>query len=194
MRHFFFHPLAFYPLAILIAAAIIALSLRPQSWPREPAPQAGLVEDGAIVLAGDALGAPAPDPRQVFYVDRNPLGGAEALRIAVLPNEPAPGPADSGVQILLAPDAAARLDGRPVRVEVSVRPLEITTAQRLYVALDGAGPRAWTMALLSPQDATLSFDLPAQAAPIALGLRVESDLDDYNYGIEIARIRLVPAG
>ena len=38
MRHWLFHPLIFYPLAIFLAAAAIVVSLRPQSWPREPAP------------------------------------------------------------------------------------------------------------------------------------------------------------
>lgn len=53
MRTWFFHPLVFYPLAILLAALAIVISVKPQSWPREPAPVAAKVENGALVFEGE---------------------------------------------------------------------------------------------------------------------------------------------
>jgi hypothetical protein len=194
MRSFLFHPLVFYPLAALLAAAIIGVSLRPQSWPRPAEAQAGSVEGGAIVLEGEGLGAPAADPAQVIYVVRTVFGQAKSLRIAVLPNQGDPGPADKGVRILLAPATAAQFAGRAASLEISVRPLPVTTASRLAASVQGAGPTVWTVQPLSPQEQVLHYDLPAIDAPDAIGLRIESDNNDYNYGVEIVKIRIVPSG
>src|SRR5262245_60561572 len=128
MRTWLLNPVVFYPLAAVIAILVIALSVRPQSWPRAPAPVAGLVAGGGLVLTQASFDAPAGDPDQNLYVTRNYLGQAQTLRIAVLSNKPAPGAGDHGVEILLAPEAAAALDNKPLTVVVNYNPLPVNAA------------------------------------------------------------------
>ncbi len=192
MRHWLFHPLIFYPLAILAAALLIAISVKPQSWPREPAPAAAQHAEGALVYAGEAFDAPAPAPEQEMTVIRDWLGRARTLRIAVRPDAPEPTPEEQGVRILLTPDDAARMDNRPVTIEVSYVPSAVNTASGLAVSLRGAGPAQWVSRDIPPQPATIRFRLPPHAGPNAIGLRALTPNDDQNYGLEITRIRVLP--
>lgn len=189
----FFHPVIFYPLLLLAAAALIYLSLRPDLLPGAPQAQAGRTDAaGAIVLEGAALSHPEAGAEQNFHIQRDGLGRAQSLHIAVLPNQPPPTPADQGVRVLIAPAAAEALSGRPVRVEVTVRPLPITTASGLAVSWQGIGPTEWVTRTLQPQAQIVAFDLPPQTSPEAVGLRVIASNNDYRYGFDIARIRVVP--
>lgn len=192
MRNWFFHPLVFYPLVLILAAAVVLFSLRPLDWAKEPAPQAGEINEGVLVLRGEDFDAPSGSPDQEFNVRRTAFGQAQTLTIAVLPNMPPPTPAERGVRILLAPEAAALLDNKPVFVDVSYRPLPVNNAPQLAVSLQGISPAEWVIQPLTEQAGVLRFELPAQFALEAIGLRAISTETDQNYGLEILEIRVTP--
>lgn len=191
MRHWLLHPVIFYPLVAVAAVLLIGASLRPQSWPREPAAQTGANVEGALVLERDALGAPAADPRQEAFVPRDFWGRAQALRIAVKPGEPNPEPTDTGVRVLLAPEAAALL-AQPVTVEISYNPLPVNAATALAVSAQGGGAAAWVTQQIPPQSGVMRFTLAGTQGANALGLRAITTNTDQTYGVEITRIRIVP--
>jgi hypothetical protein len=192
MRNWLFHPLVFYPLVLILGAAVIFISLAPQAWPRAAEAQAGTLTPEAIVLEGASLTAPDPSPDQEMYVVRDIWGNAQSLRVAVLPDMPEPTPAEQGVRILLSPETAARLDDRPVAVEVSYRPVPINAANGLAVSLQGIGPADWVIKPIAPEAGTVRFELPASFAINAIGLRAMSNGADQAYGVEIVRIRVIP--
>jgi hypothetical protein len=192
MRHWTFHPLVFYPAIALIAALVILISLKPQNWPREPAPTAGAVAGGALILERAAFNAPDGSPDQTMTVVRDFWGRPQALRIAVLPGQPDPSPAETGARILLTPESAALLDDKPVAVEVTYRPLPVNAAQSLAVSLQGIGPADWVIQPIPPQPGTVRFQLPPGFAVNAVGLRAVSPGADQAYGVEIVRVRAVP--
>lgn len=194
MRHWLFHPIIFYALLAAFAAGVFVLSLRPDLGP-VPAPHAvGQVENGAVLLQRDALAHPELAPGQVAHITRDGLGRPLALRFAVLPNQPEPSPTDPGLRILLKPDVAARIANRPTQLEISIRPVEISTAAVLAISLQGSGPVVWQSKELTPGAQTVRFTLPATGSPTAVGLRAISRNNDYNYGFEIVRIRILPSG
>lgn len=193
MRLWLFHPIIFYPLCAALAAAVILFSIQPQSWPHPAAPAAGAWVDGALVLEGASLDAPAPSPEQSLTVTRDFFGRAQTLRIAQLPAYTAPpAPQDNGAVVLLAPDQAAAIENTPVRVEVTYRPLPVNAASGLAVSLRGAAPGPWASKEVPPQYARVSFTLPAQAGVTGIGLRALSTGTDQSYGLEITRIRITP--
>jgi hypothetical protein len=193
MRTWLLHPLIFYPLAILFAAGLIALSLRPQSWPREPAAvEAVIGDDGALVFEGEGFNSPANGPEQYLTVIRDTWGKAQSLRIAQLPNQPLPTAADQGARLMLTPEQAALIEDRPVVVEVTYNPLPINAASALAVSLQGVGPGEWVQREAPPQPGVLRFELPPQIAVNAIGLRALSEGADQAYGLEIVRVRVLP--
>ncbi|MBI3437457.1 MAG: hypothetical protein HY054_02170 [Proteobacteria bacterium] len=194
MRIWLMHPAVFYPLAAIIAAAAIALSVRPQAWPRTPAPVTAQLVGGGLILTQQSFDAPAPDPNQNLYIPRNFFGQAQSLRIAVQPNAPAPGANDSGVRILLSPDSAAALAGRAATVVVNYNPLPVNAATGLAISLEGDGSNTWVAQPAPPQHGALRFEVPAQSNVAALGLRAISSNADQReaYGLEITRISITP--
>lgn len=192
MRLWLFHPLIFYPLAILLAGLSIALSLQPQKWAREPAPVAAEQVEGALVYRGAGLNSPSSSPEQHMTVVRDFWGNATALRIAVKPDQPPPTPAEQGVRILLTPEDITRVDDRPVTVEVTYTPSPVNAASGLAVSLQGIAPGEWVSQDIAPQPATVRFELPAQFAVNAIGLRALSTDNSQASGIEITRIRVIP--
>jgi len=194
MRTWLLHPIIFYPLAALIAAIAIAISARPLSWPRDAQAVAGQRAAAAIVLTQGAFNAPAADPQQNLYVTRNFFGQPRTLRIAVLPNQAAPGPNDRGVRILLSPEATATLNGRPATIVVNYNPLAVNAATGLAVSLQGAGPTQWVTLTAPPQPAALRFEVPAQTGVNSIGLRTINGnaQQPEAYGLEITRISITP--
>lgn len=192
MRHWLFHPLVFYPLAIVLAVLVIGISVRPQSWPREPAPVEAAEANGALVFEGAGFNSPAVGAEQDMTVVRDFWGRAQALRIAQLPSQPPPTPAEQGARLLLTPEQAALIDDRPVTVEVTYNPLPINSASGLAVSLQGIGPADWVSQPAPPETTTLRFELPPQFAVNAIGLRALSQGTDQSYGVEITRVRVIP--
>jgi hypothetical protein len=193
MRHWLFHPVVFYPLAALAAALAIGASLRPQSWPRQAAPVAAEQDGQWLVLRREAFNSPAPGPDQELMVSRDLLGRAQSLHIAERPGQQPPQQNQDGIRILLKPETAAAISGRPVTVEVSYNPLPINAATGLAVSLRGDAPSYWASLPAPPQSATLRFNLPAQPSVNAIGVRALSNQDDQAYGLEITRIRIMPS-
>jgi hypothetical protein len=193
MRNWLFHPLVFYPLALLFAVLVVGASLKPQSWPRAPAPVAGQVEHGSIVFYGPAFNSPAVDAHQDIFVARDIWGRAQSLHIAQKAGgQASPTPDEDGARILLTPEQAAMIANRPVTLEVSYNPIPINVASGLAVSLRGANPANWESQPAPPQPATLRFELHAQPGINAIGLRALSDSGDQAYGLEITRVRITP--
>ena len=192
MRNWLFHPLIFYPLVAVLAAVVIGLSIRPQAWPRTPAPVAGKMENGVLVLEGEAFNSPEKNVGQNMTVARDFWGHAQTLHVAVLPSQPPPTPAETGVRILLTPESAAALEGKPVTVDITYRPQPVNTAPQFAVALLGIGPADWITAPVQPQAAVLRYNLPEGIGVSAIGLRALSTATDQAYGIEIVRIAAYP--
>jgi|CXWL01.1.fsa_nt_gi hypothetical protein len=192
MRHWIFHPLIFYPLALIVAGLLIVASVKPQAWPRAPAPVAGVLSAGALVFEGPMLNSPDHGAEQEMTVKRDFWGTAQSLLLAQLPNQPPPTPAEQGVRILLTDASAALIDDKPVLVEVRYNPLPINAASALAVSLQGIGPADWISQPAPPQPGVLNFELPPQFAANAIGLRALSEGTDQAYGLEIIRVRVVP--
>lgn len=193
MRHWLFKPFIFYPLLLIASAFIVLASLNPLGWPRPEHAVSGAMADGALVLQGDDLGAPAPSPEQRLYVVRDLWGHAEGLRVGVLPDQPAPTAAETGVRIMLSPEAAAFVEDKPVRVDIDYRPIPVNMATGLAVSLQGIGPADWISQPISPETGSVSFELPPQFAVDAIGLRaLHEEEADSNFGLEIVRIRVTP--
>ncbi len=192
MRHFLFHPVIFYPLAGLLAAFVILLSVQPQAWPREPAPVAGSLAQGALLLEGAAFNSPDPGSGQHLRVSRDFWGRPLSLRIAQIPEAPAPYGGEHGARVLLKPESARALQAGAVLVEIDYNPLPYNAATGLAVSLRGTGASEWVSQPAPPQTGTLSFDLPANPGADALGLRALSSGTDQAYGLEITRIRISP--
>jgi hypothetical protein len=146
------------------------------------------------VLDQASFNAPAGDPGQTLYVTRDYLGQPQTLRIAVLPNQGAPGASDRGVRILLTPDAAASLNGRAATIVVTYNPLAVNAATGLAVSTQGAGPTQWVTQATPPQHAALRFEVPAQAEVSAIGLRAvnSNTRQGEAFGLEITRISITP--
>ena len=192
MRHWLFHPVIFYPLAVLFAALVVAVSLKPQAWPRPPAPVTGAITQETLVLERDAFNTPDPGAGQHMTVTRDFWGRPQTLRIAQLPNQPAPASDEHGVRLMLAPASASLLQGKPLVLEVSYNPLPINAATGLAISLRGEGASDWVSLPVPPQPGRLRFELPASAAANAIGLRALSEGTDQAYGLEITRIRVSP--
>ncbi len=192
MRSWLFHPLIFYPLALVLAVGVILISLRPQNWPRDPAPAAAEMVENALVYRGAAFNAPAPTPNHALTVVRNFWGQPLSLRIGVQIEQGQPQPTETGVRILLNEADAARLNGHPATIEVSYSPLAINTSQAFAVSLQGSGPTTWVSQAIQPQPSTIRFEVPAQSDVSAIGLRAINDGADRAFGLEITRIRIIP--
>ncbi|MGE0047272.1 MAG: hypothetical protein AB7J28_12870 [Hyphomonadaceae bacterium] len=192
-----FHWWIFYPAAVLVAAAVILFSLGPALLPADPRPVAGRMDGRALVIEGADLAHPAASPETMFYVARNAAWAAEGLRVAVRPGLGAPQQDEAGTQVLLAPEAAVGLGPGPFRVEVHLAPVPVTTAPQLAIALDRGGAIEWRTVPVTAVTDVVRLDFPQDEAGMLLtgvGIRPVATLQDYNYGVEIRSIRIIPTG
>lgn len=146
----------------------------------------------ALIIEGSEFDSPDTSPEQSMFVVRDFWGRPSTLRIAQLPGQPPPTPAEQGVRVLLTPEAAALIDERPVTVEVSYNPLAFNAASGLAVSLQGIGPAEWVSVETPPEPNVVRFNLAPQIAVNAIGLRALSNNSDQAYGLEIKRIRITP--
>lgn len=195
MRHWLFHPIIFYPLAILLAAAAVVVSLRPQSWPREPAPVAGVQNGEWLVFEGSEFDTPDQGVEEMTVV-RDFFGRALRLRVAQPAAQAAtpPQPEDQGTRLLISAEDGAAISDRPVTIEVTYNPLPVNAATELAVSLrsNDNGPSPWITQTAPPETATLRFQLPARSSVNAIGIRPVTTASDQAYGLEITRIRIQP--
>lgn len=192
MRHWLFHPLVFYPLALAFAALVVIVSLQPQAFPRAPTAVSGRLEGETLILDGAAFDAPEDPPEQHVTIVRDTLGQAQRLRLAVLPGSPDPRPDETGVFIRLDPAAAQRVSGRPLAVEVEYRPIVVTAASALAVKVEGVQPSQWVSQPIPPLSGVARFTLPAAQDARGIGLRAVSGEGGFAYGVEIVAIRVTP--
>lgn len=192
MRNWLFHPLLFYPLVIIVAALAIVVSLRPQSWPREPAPISGVQDGEWLVFQGESFNSPEAGAEEMFVV-RDYLGRALRLRVAQTMAQPVPQPTDDGARLLLNAADGAALSGRNLVIEISYNPSPVNAANALAISLRSAdgGPSPWITLEAPPEPATLRFALPARSSVNAIGIRPISGSPDQAYGLEITRIRVM---
>lgn len=170
-------------LIVVVAAALAALVLLAPRLERVAEPIAGAVENGALVLQGEALRSPDTSPEQRVAVTED-----DALHIEVLPAQPSPTPAERGVRVLLTDENAALIEDRPVTIEIGYTPVS-TVATELAVSLQGIGPAEWRTQPIGAGAGTLRYELPAQIGVSAIGLRVVN----WNGGaVKVDRIRIVP--
>jgi hypothetical protein len=205
-------PIFFYPLAALVATGTILASMGTALIPHEPAAQAGASAGGTYVFGADSLQHVQVGAAQEYYLQRTAAGAPGSIQIATKKTYGAPGASDPGLRLMLTPQAAASLAGKPLRVDLQVRPLLYTTAPRLAVSAQSQGaPTQWVSEPFpstaierfsndpTKSAAWISFALPAQAGPVnAIGLWPEADLSGgqptLNYGVEILQLRIAPAG
>lgn len=193
MRLWLFHPVIFYPLILALALGVILFSLKPQMMPRAPAPVAGqIAEGGVLVLEGEAFNSPTDPPEQYVTVVRDFWGRPQGLRLAALPGLQRPTPEETGVEISLAPDSARLISGRRLNVEVTYRPLPVNAAPMLAVSLQGAEPAHWVLRPIPPLSGVARFNLPPSQNVESLGLRAISNDTSMAFGVEITSIRVAP--
>lgn len=204
-------PIVFYPLVVVLVAGTILASMNTALIPHETAAQAGVWRNGALVFPAEALSHVEIGPQQEYYLQRDSAGRPRSIQIATKKAYGAPGPNEPGVRLLLTPQAAARFAGKPLRVDLQVRPLLYTTAQSVAVsAPDGTGA-VWVDQPLphiaiergGPDEARtttlMTYLLPAApTAPRAIAIWPKADLSsgkqsDFNVGVEIVEIRVAPA-
>ncbi|MBI1251482.1 MAG: hypothetical protein GC189_08425 [Alphaproteobacteria bacterium] len=180
----------FYPLAALAAALFIVASMGPGLIAAEPRPVFGRIEESALVLDGESLSHPRPSPDTVFHIARNARWAPVGLRVATLEGA-GPIGAGQGLRIILAPERAAELAGRPLRVQVAIRSVPVTTAEALAVGVDRGAEVQWSTQPTTQLEGVLTYAFPAASGgPIAIALRPETTLTGYHYGVEIAAIRI----
>lgn len=192
MRNWLFHPIIFYPLALLFAALVIVASLEPQSWPRQPAQVAGVQDGEWLVFQRESFNSPDAGGEEMT-VARDYWGRPLTLRVAQTKAQPPPQPEENGTRLLLAPEDASAISDRPLVVEVSYNPSLVNTAEQLAISLrssDGSSS-PWVALVAPPETATLRFNLPARSSVNAIGIRAISPFGDQAYGIEITRIRIM---
>jgi hypothetical protein len=186
----------FYPALLIVAVALVLVSLGAGAFGRTVRAQSGQRAESALVFAPEAL-ANGLQTRNghVLHVAREFGLSPRAVRIGVRPGMEAPTADRAGAELLLTPETGALLAGKPLRVEVSIKRITVTNAVALAVAAQTGGPIGWTVQTMPAEDGVMTFDLPATGAPLkALGFWVLSDKTDYNYGVEITRVRVTPLG
>lgn len=186
----------FYPLLVAIAAALVIVSLGAGAFERSGRAQTATMDGATHVFAAQALAdGIVTHNGHLLHIAREFGLSPRAVRLGVRPGMGAASADRSGVQLLLAPEEGARLAGKALRVEIAFRRISVTNAASLAVGLETGGPIAWVTQPIPPENGVMTFDLPASAtAPTALGFWVVSDKTDYNYGVEISRVRVTPAG
>ncbi len=168
---------------LLVAGAALIISQRTI----DPRGQtvAGEIEGAALVLRGKALRAPDSSPEQTINAANGSLG------LTVLPNQPPPTPAERGVRILISAEHATRINDQPVVVEVDYTLPASGGASGLAVSLQGIAPADWVSQPLD-QSGRARFELPAQIAVDAIGLRALSERAGASGALNIREIRILP--
>lgn len=182
----------FYIAVAIAAAGLILLSMGQMLTPARPAPQAGAVQGGALHFDARALSHYAPSAAQYVYVNQEWFAPPTGLQIATKRTWRAPRPSTPGVRLDFAPEASAKLGGRPLRISVGVLPFQGgTTARELAISVQDGGPVRWLSQPITTESGKLVFDIPAADQPIrAIGLWPFSDGGDwpYDFGVEITSI------
>ena len=189
----------FYPLIVLASAALIITSLGFSLTPIVSAPVQGRAVAGGLEFGLNDLARVDPGAEQLVFVSRTFNGGIDGVQIATRRVTALPSPTSRGARLVLAPEAARALAGKPLRVWIKYRPLVENSATQLALSAQGAGPGVWVSKTVSAAGETiLQFDLPAptdgQLSAIALWPQPQTSNTYYwNYGLEILAARVESA-
>lgn len=175
----------FYILLVAISGALLLSSWRALD-PRGKPVEGQMDQAGALVLSGHDLRAPDSSPEQTHAV----VDGL--LKITVLPDQPAPTPAERGVRILLTDSRNDLINQRAVIVEVRYQLPVNGPASGLAVSLQGIAPADWVSHEFNANAGVARFELPAQRAVDALGLRALNDKPGKFGALSISEIRIMP--
>ena len=179
----------FYPLVALIAAGLIVVSFGGALFARPPAPQDGQNLNGALVFSPAMLARIEPGPAPTF--SPRTAGQPTALRVATRAGAGDLTEATPSARLLLTPAAAQTFSGKPLAVEILVRPIPTSTAPELAVGLVAGGVVTWARQPLGPDPALLSFTFPSPTAPIeAIALYPVNPFPERTLGVEIGEIRV----
>jgi len=179
----------FYPLIALAAAGMIALSFGPAPWRPAPAAQAGDRQEGALVFTPDALEQiePRGAVTSVSYAGWSPT----AVRIATPPGQGEPGAATPAARLQLSADAGQALAGKALIVELLVRPVPLSTAPNLAVAITRGGAQSWARTEIGAEPALVTFKFEAAPGPVeAIALYPINPSQDRPLSVEIGEIRV----
>lgn len=179
----------FYPLVALAAAALIAASFGPAPFRDAPAPQAGVRQEGAIVFTAEALARsfPGVGATSIAYQGWSPTG----FRVAAPPGTVEP--TGDAARLKLTPDAAQALAGKPLIVEILVRPVPLTTAPELAVGLESGGAIAWARSAIAPEPGLVRLTFAPTPGPVdAIALTPLVPGQDRPLSVEIGEIRIRP--
>lgn len=149
-------------------------------------PVSGELNGTALVLRGRDLDAPDPGPEQTL-AHRN-----GSLTIRVLPDQPAPSPADRGVRILLTDERLPLVNNRAVVALVRYE-MPHAAAASLALSLQGIGPAEWVAQALSPEGGEARFELSAQTEIEGIGLRAIARSSKATGAVTITEIKILPA-
>jgi hypothetical protein len=185
----------FYPLAILIAAGMILLSLGPAPFASRGAPVAAATTPQGLTIGPASLAQTVPDVWHTAHIVRGPAGAPIGFRLAVKPGAPAE---IEGARLALAPSTGQALSDRPVRLQIRFKRIAETGAAGLAARLVGGSGSAWVSVPLPAESPTggdvVELDLPPAAAVTALELRTISQRTDFASGVELLQVVLSPQG
>ncbi|TGY90332.1 hypothetical protein E5163_04180 [Marinicauda algicola] len=161
MRAFSLPDWAFYPLAGLLAAGLVALAMLVRPAGTEP-----VVQGGRFTVQGPALSnfIPGPGTRVSFMPDYP--GGAVA-RAGSDASLEAAGALSAGVGLVVPPAFEAAVVGQPIRVTFEIQAMDDTLEEvRIGYFTVSTGDSGWRAVPVSERFETVSFDwqVPADAA------------------------------
>jgi hypothetical protein len=181
-------PWLFYPVAVIVAALLIAGGLRPE-WPAPHYPTIAASRLGpTFVLHAEALANVQAGNEHYTYVDTDQQGVPIGVRIARRSDKLTQ--ATQGALLAFAPSDIAALTGKPCTLEIFYRPLQITTAASILVKWDGS-PN-FVLVPIEPREGVVRLQLPAGDIGVGLRITPENDLADYHYGVELVEVRITP--
>jgi hypothetical protein len=185
----------FYMAVAMVAAGLISLSMGQMLTPAQPAIQAGAAQGGALHFDARALSHYTPSPAQYAHVNQEWFAPPTGLQIATKRTWRTPRPSTPGVRLEIAPEASARLVGKPLHISVGVLPFQGgTTARELAISVQDGGPVQWVRKPITTESGKLVFDLPATAKPIrAIGIWPFTDKPEwpYDFGVEITSVDVI---
>jgi hypothetical protein len=190
----FFQNILFYPIAAVLAAGLIAISLGASWLSPAVAAQAGKIADGALVFDGAALAKSEGGIGLDTFIVRNNLSQPIGLRIGAAGAAAAPTPDDKGVRLILAPTAVDSLGPGPIVLELKTKPLPFNGAPTLFVSAqtEPAAPVQWLSAPVPTGDEPIKLQLTLQpnAKLASIGLQPANPAGAESFSVEVVELRL----
>lgn len=180
---------AFFPLAVALAAALIALAFQ-----MRPGGDTALVSETGFSVQGEALADLVPGPGTSFRFDPNaPDGPAARLRSGA--SFELAGNLSAGVAAFAPAEFERRISGRRIQVEIEARTTGPNPPDTVKIAyfIVGWGGSGWQDVPIQPEYSTLVIEwegaeLPA--GPYSEAIGIWPDIDGQNREILVRRMRV----